>query len=111
MSVIAILVLLGIHFVADFVLQSDWMATNKSTNWRALLLHVGVYTCPFLVCYGLPFAAVTAVLHMCTDAVTSRITSYFWKREQRHWFFVVIGLDQWIHAVCLFAVYAWLVQR
>lgn len=92
--------LLLVHFVADFVLQSDWMATNKSKRWDALTAHVTVYATSFLF-WGLEFAVVTYALHFLTDAITSRITSRLWQANQRHWFFVAIGADQLIHAACL----------
>ena len=43
-----LLALLTTHFVADFVLQSDWMVQNKSKRWGALAAHVSVYTLAFL---------------------------------------------------------------
>lgn len=119
--------LLVTHFVADFMLQSDWMALNKSKRWWPLFLHCLLYA----LCFGWMgpnFVAVTFITHFLTDAVTSRITSRLWfirlmlKREDvidsselnalypfhaavdsglRHWFFVVIGLDQLIHYVTL----------
>lgn len=95
-----ILIILGIHFISDFILQPDWVAQNKSKNWRVLLLHIIVYSIPFLI-FGWKYALINMGLHGVTDAITSRITSYLWKQEKRHWFFVVIGLDQYIHSVCL----------
>lgn len=94
------LYLLATHFVADFVLQSDWMAINKSKNWTALLTHAFVYSLCF-IWLGLYFFLLTFIFHTITDAVTSRITSALWKQGKRHWFFVVIGLDQLIHYLTL----------
>lgn len=37
------------HFVGDFILQSDWMALNKSRSSLHCLVHVLVYTACFLV--------------------------------------------------------------
>ena len=37
------------HAVGDFVLQSDWMANEKSTNTLAALAHVSCYILPFLL--------------------------------------------------------------
>lgn len=91
-----VLFLILVHFVADFVLQSDWMAVNKSKSWKALLAHTAIYSACFLF-VGWKFALITFVLHTLTDAVTSRITSYLWQEQERHWFFVVIGADQLIH--------------
>lgn len=101
------LALLTIHFVADFILQSDWMATNKSKRWDALALHVTIYAACFLW-FGATFAGVTWALHFVTDAITSRITSRLWVAQQRHWFFVAIGADQLIHAYCLLLCASWL---
>jgi hypothetical protein len=35
--------LLG-HLVGDYVLQSHWMATAKTSSWRAAIAHAVVYT-------------------------------------------------------------------
>ena len=89
------LILLTIHFVADFVLQTDWQAKNKSTNWEALSRHVGVYTlafAPFAFYWFEPsvawkFLTATFWLHFLTDAITSRINSRLWPlvREDGIW--------------------------
>ena len=96
-------IVLAVHFVADFVLQSDWMAVNKSSKWPALWVHVTVYTVCFVpVFYDRPQSLVLVFwTHFATDAITSRITSRLWKAQERHWFFVVIGADQLIHQVTL----------
>lgn len=124
---------LVVHFIADFLLQSDWMAVNKSKSNAALTAHVTVYAACFLV-FGIHFAAVTFYLHWITDYFTSRWTSKLWffkyvcsycgepwdthdcgkvdgpfwtyVHSKRHWFFVVIGLDQLIHFFTLAVTYA-----
>jgi len=120
--------LLSIHFVGDFLCQSNWMATNKSKSWLALTAHVSAYTAAFgLLLIRRPdspsllqFLALTFALHFLTDAITSRITARLWfiqtwpninpssihfDARKRHWFFVAIGADQLIHAFCL--AWAW----
>jgi len=114
-----LLILLTIHFVADFVLQTDWQAKNKSTNWEALLRHVGVYALcfvPFAMWHygvanpkGFAFVFITFALHFATDAVTSRINSKMWAAQRVHAFFVGIGADQLSHAYAL-AWTAWLLS-
>lgn len=37
------------HLVGDFILQTDWMAREKSRNSFACLVHVVVYSLPFLL--------------------------------------------------------------
>lgn len=81
---------LALHWVADFVCQTDWMALNKSRRWDALLEHVWVYMAVMLlgvwVVTGRPyesvwFAGVTFVAHFVTDAVTSRIIARLYPFE------------------------------
>lgn len=106
-----ILVALVIHWVFDFVLQSSWMATNKSKSNVALGAHVGVYTCGMalfaLIAFGpmsmaaVWFTLINGGLHFLTDFCTSRMTSYLWQKKDVHNFFVVIGFDQLIHATTL----------
>lgn len=90
------------HFIGDFVLQSDWMAMNKSKRNIPLLTHIAVYgSC--LLLFGPLFALVNAGAHLITDFITSRVTSHLWARNERHYFFVVIGLDQLAHQLVLIA--------
>lgn len=105
------------HFVCDFILQSDQMAVNKSHNWYWLFMHVAAYSSALAIftipLFGLnvtlvSFVLINGLLHFVTDAITSRISSFFWQKEQRHWFFVTIGADQVIHYACLFGTFAWL---
>lgn len=99
-----------IHFVADFVLQSNWMAVNKSKSFAALGSHVGVYTLVLLIAgmmmfnhtvYLYSFVLINGLLHFLTDFVTSRINAELYKNEDKHNFFVMVGADQLIHALCL----------
>ena len=99
-----LLALIWLHFLADFILQSDWMAQNKSKRNTPLLIHVAVYSAPFLI-FGWVFALVNGVAHFITDWLSSRACSRVWAKEQRHWFFVVIGLDQAIHMTTLVLTY------
>lgn len=91
-----IFLLIWTHWFADFVCQADKMAINKSTSLNWLASHVSVYTL-FLMPFGFSFALVNGAAHFATDFVTSRITSYLWKKNDRHNFFVVIGIDQALH--------------
>lgn len=113
--------LLAVHWVADFVCQSHWMAINKSSRNDALALHVTLYTAVLLGGTGLivglkpqfavlGFAALNGALHFGTDYFTSRWSSSLWKQQRMHDFFVVIGLDQLIHQVTLAITFWWLLR-
>ncbi len=100
--------LLFLHFIADFVCQTSWMAENKSKNILALSFHVLTYglvlflgTIYFGVDKAFFFSLANFGLHLLVDFFTSKATSYLWKKGDVHNFFVVIGLDQLIHQICL----------
>lgn len=106
------LALLAVHWFGDFVLQTHWQASNKSTNNNALARHVGTYTlvlfllsnvifrdAPTLVV--VVFALVNGALHFATDYFTSRWTSALYAKQDWHNFFVTIGFDQLIHQATL----------
>ena len=111
-----IIIILFAHFVADFIGQSDWMATNKSKSNAALLAHGAAYFVIMSVVLGsgfqyvnsqgygsgiLLFVFVNTIIHILIDYFTSRATSYLWKEKEVHWFFVVVGFDQFLHAAVL----------
>lgn len=37
------------HVVGDYLLQSDWMAREKTTKWLPALVHAVLYATPFLL--------------------------------------------------------------
>ncbi|EME69464.1 hypothetical protein H261_13384 [Paramagnetospirillum caucaseum] len=56
------------HLVGDFVLQSDWMASEKVRSHFAAAVHVVVYTLPFLFISQDPAVlAVIAGTHFIID--------------------------------------------
>lgn len=117
-----LLYLLSVHFIADFVLQTDWMAQNKSKDWLALTLHVGVYTTALqlavipLLWFSFPseglrvYAITNGILHFATDAITSRINSRLWADKKVHYFFVGVGADQLVHTWTLGLTMIWLLR-
>lgn len=104
MTVEIMLYLVWMHFVADFLLQTDRIALNKSSSNSILLLHVTAYGLCFMS-VGVAYALANTVLHFITDWITSRLTKRLWQANERHWFFVVIGLDQAAHMTALIATY------
>ena len=105
------IVLLAVHFVADFMFQTHWQASNKSKSNYALARHVSTYTLCLAIAtiplFGFaiagPFVVVNGVLHFVTDYFTSRASSKLYAKQEWHNFFVVIGFDQLIHQSTLAA--------
>lgn len=116
-----VLYVLFLHWVADFVCQSRYMAANKAKCNYTLLWHVGVYSGVMAV--GLSifayitkeywsvffFVAINAVLHYITDYFSSRQTTKAWRSNKIHRFFAIIGGDQFIHQLCLIGTLGFLI--
>lgn len=118
-----VIVLLFAHFVADFIAQDDYTAINKSKNHFVCMLHSFEYTFNIIVgaialwIVGLTnltdnnfllIFLTTFISHWIIDSITSRINSYLWKNEKRHWFFVCIGFDQFLHVSILMLTFGML---
>jgi hypothetical protein len=113
MDIIYILIwVLFVHFLSDFVFQSDWMARNKSKDVVPLFVHSSTYgivmgLCLWLFGLGLPFHLVLAycVINSCAhfwvDFVTSKLNSKLWTAKKVHWFFVSVGFDWYLHTTIL----------
>jgi Protein of unknown function (DUF3307) len=123
------------HFFADFLCQTDRMATGKSKSLLWLTIHAATYAlamCPmgfyldhevyghfigFGWGVGSSWLVINFALHWITDFLTSRWTSHLYRKHLEnpkeewlfqpyvHWFFCVIGLDQVIHYGCLYFTY------
>lgn len=104
---------LVMHYVFDFITQTDEEATTKSTKNQPLLAHVGKYG------IGVQLMAVVGAIlfggaiwwfawsifnvfaHFVTDYFTSRWSSSFRQKGNSSAFFNVIGFDQLIHQFTL----------
>lgn len=94
-----------IHFIGDFVCQSRYIAENKGMKFSILLLHVLIYIS--VIWLGLSFILPTIplgkflllnyLLHVLTDFITSKFTTYFWLKENKYGFFTTVGFDQFLH--------------
>ena len=93
-------VIYTLHFIADFILQSDYVAQNKSKNNWVLIQHGFIYSLPFILISPL-YAVANGVIHIFVDYFTSRVSSKLWAQGKVHWFFVTIGFDQLLHILTL----------
>lgn len=100
-SILIFVLLIWVHWLADFLLQSDEMAVNKSKSIFWLTVHVGIYTCCLVIFQNFYFMFINGILHWITDFFTSKLSSYYYKKNDRHNFFVAVGFDQAIHLTTL----------
>lgn len=115
--------ILAIHWVADFVLQTHEQAISKSSSNRHLLEHTLTYSMIWYlvgVAFAIfneetykpwavtTFAGITFVAHTVTDWFTSRWCKKYFSVGNYHNGFVVVGIDQILHYIQLFACYIWL---
>lgn len=88
--------IIWVHLIADFALQSRYIAIRKGKEIRYLLLHGLIYFACMLT-FGIWFASINAVLHISVDFITSKFTSKFYKENNDYMFYLTIGIDQSIH--------------
>ena len=76
------------HCWGDYILQTDWMAREKTKHWLPALLHGFVYTLPFLLLTQstLPLAVI-AVTHAVIDhyrltVYLTRLANWRWGKSQ-----------------------------
>jgi hypothetical protein len=56
------------HLVGDYILQTDWMAAEKTKRWKAAIIHGLVYTIPYVFVTQSPLALlVIGGTHMVID--------------------------------------------
>lgn len=133
MNLIEIFSIIIIHWIADFVLQTDKQAQGKSKNWNDLLDHTITYSSIWFIisligylllvsqqenipphnlsiaaCKPIVFTLITFIAHTITDYFTSRLNSRLWEQKKVHNFFVSVGFDQVLHYIQLFTTYYYL---
>lgn len=71
------------HLVGDYVLQCDYIATTKVSNWYHLLVHCILYCLPFYVCFGLCWQlGVLLITHIIIDSLKARYKKISYVSDQ-----------------------------
>jgi hypothetical protein len=114
-----LVILLFMHWIADFVFQDDKTALNKSENNKVLAAHCGIYSIA-MACTVFPlfcwfsnapltttfiFFGLMFISHFGIDYITARANKKLWLNNQRHWFFVMVGFDQFLHIATIIWFY------
>ena len=61
------------HLVGDYVLQIDYIAKTKGTNFYHLLVHSALYCLPFYIVIGLVWQLIPLfILHIVIDLLKAR---------------------------------------
>ena len=113
-----VLIIVWCHFIADFLLQSDKMATNKSKSFKWLSIHAVAYGWVITVIgmltigmeRGFIFGMVNWLMHGAVDYWTSKGTAILWQKKEVHWFFCLVGFDQALHMTILTVSAAYLIK-
>ena len=122
MSITIIILIIAIHWIADFVFQTDEMAKGKSTNFNTLIFHTSVYsavwltvlvllgifagtfTMPYLI-FTLKFSFITFLAHTAIDYYTSKVHTKLYEDDKHREFFTSLGFDQLLHYAQLFITF------
>lgn len=101
-----VILIIWLHFIADFICQPRYIADNKNKYLHILAVHATIYSI-FFIFWG-PYVYLLILLsHFFIDFVSSKFTHYFMTKKQFYWFFTTIGIDQAVHltSILLFIKY------
>lgn len=70
------------HLIGDYVLQNDYIAKTKCTNWYHLLVHSVLYCVPFIFLLELHYIFLLAISHFIIDAAKARYNVIDYKTDQ-----------------------------
>jgi hypothetical protein len=94
------------HIIADFVLQTRWMAYGKDMKkgWALpLLVHCLIHLAVAMVLILLVaprfwyVALIDFVIHIIVDRLKGICSAYFGMTLQHPWFWTLMGVDQALH--------------
>ncbi|WP_227396347.1 DUF3307 domain-containing protein [Jeotgalibacillus aurantiacus] len=88
------------HLIGDFLFQTGWMASKKSTEWIPLLTHCFVYTITILIVSWMTFGVMSLVAYLfifVTHVILDRQKFVRWwvKRMMQ----TPAGPDKWLTIV------------
>lgn len=78
-----IFVIVLCHLIGDYVLQSDYIATTKGSNWYHLVVHSLLYSVPFYLVFGWRLMLLFLIVnHITMDALKARYNVIDYKSDQ-----------------------------
>lgn len=82
------------HLIGDYVLQSDFIARTKGSNWYHLFVHCVLYCVPFYLLFGFEWRlAIIFISHMIIDPLKARYNKIaYWQDQALHYVFGLIYL-------------------
>lgn len=82
------------HLIGDYVLQTDFIAKTKGTNWYHLFVHCALYIVPFIIVFGLSWKIFFLfAVHMIVDPLKARWNKTTYVQDQLiHYLTMVIYL-------------------
>lgn len=88
-----ILLLIICHVIGDYVLQVEFIANTKGTNWYHLLVHCFLYIVPFIVVFHLDYRIYLLLLsHIIIDPLKARYNKINYIQDQVLHYLVLIIL-------------------
>ena len=90
---IKLITLIFCHLIGDYVLQTDYIAKTKGTNWYHLIVHCMLYCLPFFVIYGLTWQLLFIfVTHMVIDPMKARYNKINYITDQLLHYIVMLHI-------------------
>lgn len=82
------------HLIGDYVLQTDFIAKTKATNWYHLFVHCALYIVPFIIVFGLNWKIFFLfAVHMIVDPLKARWNKITYVQDQLiHYLTMIIYL-------------------
>jgi len=114
---LAVLAFLAKHLLADFFLQTNWMALGKTTRTKWVLplsVHAGIHALGTLaICLAMApalswFAAADLVVHFLLDRAKAVLARRWSATPEKSVFWWLLGIDQTLHGLTHFVFALWI---
>lgn len=88
-----IFMIVSLHFLADYVLQTRFVAESKGQNWYHMIVHCTLYAFPFSIYFGFDWRIfVIIATHIIIDAGKARYYKISYVQDQILHFLILFGL-------------------
>lgn len=101
---ISVFLLMAVHVLGDFYIQSAEVATKKEKLNKYMIRHIVLYTSAFIICFAyfgvdLTFAFIIGISHLIIDIIAKEAKKKFKNEEYR-----ILYIDQIVHVIVLWIV-------